>query len=118
LVINYALRLLPDFKDLTHIRFYGVLPRIAVVYFIASLIYLAMPRVRDLAITCGILLVGYYVLLRWIPIPGVGIPGRDVPFMDQYNNLTAYIDRGFFHWTVKYLHRVAWHTGGQVSALE
>ncbi len=104
LVINYALRLLPDFKNLTHIRFYGVLPRIAVVYFFASLIYLAMPRARDLAITCGIALVSYYVLLRWVSIPGVGMPGHDVPFMDQYNNLTAYIDRGFYHWTVKYLH--------------
>ncbi len=104
LVINYSLRLLPDFRNLTHIRFYGVLPRIAVVYFFASLIYLALPRARDLAIACGICLISYYLLLRWAPIPGVGIPGRDVPFMDQYNNLTAYIDRGFLHFTVKYLH--------------
>lgn len=104
LVINFALRLLPDFKNLTHIRFYGVLPRIAVVYFFASLLYLALPRARDLAIACGVALVSYYLLLRWVPIPGVGMPGHDVPFMDQYNNLTAYIDRGFFHWTVKYLH--------------
>ena len=104
LVINYSLRLLPDFRNLTHIRFYGVLPRIAIVYFFASLIYLALPRARDLAIACGICLISYYLLLRWAPIPGVGIPGRDVPFMDQYNNLTAYIDRGFLHFTVKYLH--------------
>jgi predicted acyltransferase len=104
LVINYALRLLPDFKNLTHIRFYGVLPRIAVVYFFATLIYLVLPRARDLAIACSVALIGYYVLLRWVPIPGAGIPGQDVPFMDQYNNLTAYVDRGFLHWTVKYLH--------------
>ena len=111
LVINYAMRLLPDFKNLTHIRFYGVLPRIAVVYFFASLIYLALPRARDLAITCGIALVGYYLLLRWVPIPGVGMPGHDAPFMDQYNNLTAYVDRGFFHWTVRYLHTGSLYNG-------
>lgn len=111
LVINYALRLLPDFKNLTHIRFYGVLPRIAVVYFFASLIFLALPRTRDLAIACGIALVGYYVLIRWVPIPGVGMPGHAVPFMDQYNNLTAYIDRGFLHWTVKYLHTGSLYVG-------
>ena len=104
LFINYALRLLPNFKNLTHIRFYGVLPRIAVVYFLAVLVYLVLPRARALAVICGIALVGYYVLLRWVPIPGAGMPGHDVPFMDQYNNLTAYIDRGFLHWTVKYLH--------------
>ena len=111
LVINYSLRLLPDFANLTHFRFYGVLPRIAVVYFFASLLYLALPRARDIAIACGLALISYYVLLRWVPIPGAGLPGRDVPFMDQYNNLTAYIDRGFFHWTVKYLHTGSLYNG-------
>ena len=104
LLINFAMRLLPDFKNLHHIRLYGVLPRIAFVYFCTSMLYLVSQRVRNLVIAVVLLLVGYYAMLRFIPIPGVGMPGRDVPFMDEYNNLTACIDRGFNAWTQAYLH--------------
>jgi predicted acyltransferase len=38
-------------------------------------------------------LVGYWILLRWVPVPGAGMPGRDIPFMDQTLNLTSWIDR-------------------------
>jgi hypothetical protein len=41
-------------------------------------------------------LVGYWVLLRWVPIPGVGVPGRDVPFLDVQQNLVSWIDRHLF----------------------
>ena len=104
LVINFALRLLPDFQHLNHIRLFGVLPRIAYVYFCASMLYLLSQRVRNLVIAIVILLVGYYALVRFVPIPGAGMPGRDFPFMDEYNNLTAYIDRGFNAWTQAHLH--------------
>jgi predicted acyltransferase len=40
--------------------------------------------------------VGYWVLVRWVPIPGVGTPGRDVPFMDMTQNLVSWIDRLVF----------------------
>ena len=104
LVINFALRLLPDFRALHHVRLFGVLPRIAYVYFFASMLYLLSQRVRSLVTAIVVLLVGYYVLVRFVPIPGAGMPGRDFPFMDQYNNLTAYIDRGFNSWTQSHLH--------------
>lgn len=104
LVINFAMQLLPDFHNLHHVRLYGVLPRIAFVYFCASMLYLASQRVTNLVIAVVVLLVGYYAMLRFIPIPGVGMPGHDVPFMDQHNNLTAYIDRGFNAWTQAHLH--------------
>jgi len=104
LVISYSLRLLPDFKNLNHIRFFGVLPRIAVVYLCAAGLFLLSQRVRSIVIALAVLLIGYYLLLRYVPIPGAGMPGRDVPFMDEYNNLTAYIDRGFNGWTQRYLH--------------
>ena len=104
LVINFAIRLLPDFHDLHHVRFFGVLPRIAIVYFFAALIYLLSQRTRSLVGWVAALLVGYYLLVRFAPIPGIGVPGRDVPFMDQYNNITAYIDRGFNNWTIAHLH--------------
>ena len=104
LVIAYALRLLPDFNNLHHVRLFGVLPRIALVYLCAAGLFLVSSRVRDLVIALVVLLVGYYLLLRLVPIPGAGMPGRDVPFLDEYNNLTAYIDRGFTTWTQRYLH--------------
>ena len=104
LVISYSLRLLPDFKNLQHVRLFGVLPRIAVVYLCAAGLFLVSQRVRSIVAALVVLLVGYYLLLRFVPIPGAGMPGRDVPFMDEYNNLTAYIDRGFNGWTQRYLH--------------
>ncbi len=104
LVISFSLRLLPDFRNLDHIRFFGVLPRIAIVYFCAAMLFLLSQQVRTLALWTAALLVSYYLLIRFVPIPGAGMPGRDVPFMDDYNNLTAYIDRGFNAWTVAHLH--------------
>ncbi len=104
LVINFAMRLLPDFRNLGHIRFFGVLPRIAIVYFCAAMLYLLSQRARTITVWVVSLLVGYYLLIRFVPIPGAGMPGRDIPFMDEYNNLTAYIDRGFNAWTLAHLH--------------
>ncbi|HEX4156164.1 MAG TPA: hypothetical protein VHY48_11170 [Acidobacteriaceae bacterium] len=88
----------------THLRLYGVLPRIALCYLIAGLIVLATRRVRWLVSIVAVLLVGYWVLLRWVPVPGIGMPGRDVPFMDPNLNLAAWLDRGFVGWTQRWLH--------------
>jgi predicted acyltransferase len=41
-------------------------------------------------------LFGYWALLRFVPVPGAGIPGRDIPFMDQVQNLPAWLDRKLF----------------------
>jgi predicted acyltransferase len=82
------------FFALEHLRFYGVLQRIAVCYFVVSLLYLWDRRVWSLTAVLVIALVGYWLLLRWVPIPGAGMPGRDVPFMDVRQNLVSWIDRG------------------------
>jgi len=37
-------------------------------------------------------LVGYWVLVRWVPVPGAGMPGRDIPFMDVHVNLVNWLD--------------------------
>lgn len=84
------------FFALEHMRFYGVLQRIAVAYFAVTLLYLWDRRIGSLTAVLTIALVGYWVLLRWVPIPGVGMPGRDVPFMDVRQNLVSWIDRGLF----------------------
>lgn len=84
------------FTDLAHMRIYGVLQRIAVCYLIVSLFYLWDQRVSTKWITLAGCLIGYWVFVRWVPIPGVGMPGRDVPFLDMNQNLVSWIDRHIF----------------------
>jgi predicted acyltransferase len=82
----------PFFK-LDTMRFYGVLQRIAICYLVVGLFYLWDRRVWTKAAALVVLLVGYWVLVRWVPVPGAGMPGRDVPFMDQTQNLVSWLDR-------------------------
>jgi predicted acyltransferase len=84
------------FFELEHMRFYGVLQRIAVCYLAVSLLYLWDGRAWPLVTALVFTLVGYWVLVRWVPVPGAGVPGRDVPFMDVRQNLVSWIDRELF----------------------
>ena len=84
------------FFHLAHMRFYGVLQRIAVCYLVVGLFYLWDQRVSTKWMALAAALVGYWVLVRWVPIPGVGLPGRDVSFMDMTQNLVSWIDRHLF----------------------
>jgi predicted acyltransferase len=90
------------------LRFYGVLPRIALCYLLAGLVLLAVMKMRHrVAAIVGViavLLAGYWVLLRWVPVPGLGMPVRDFPLLDMDRNLTSWIDRGVVHWTHQWLH--------------
>ena len=81
------------FFALPHMRFYGVLQRIAVCYLAVGLFYLWDKRAWTKVAALAVALIGYWILVRWVPIPGVGVPGRDVPFMDQTQNLVSWIDR-------------------------
>jgi predicted acyltransferase len=82
--------------ELEHMRFYGVLQRIAVCYLVVSLLYLWNRRAWPLVTALILALVGYWVLVRWVPVPGAGMPGRDVPFMDVRQNLVSWLDRQLF----------------------
>ena len=79
--------------ELEHLRIYGVLQRIAICYLVVGLFYLVDRRASTKVIALVVALVGYFVLLRWVPVPGAGMPGRDFPFMDKALNLTSWIDR-------------------------
>ncbi|HEX4038140.1 MAG TPA: DUF5009 domain-containing protein [Acidobacteriaceae bacterium] len=85
----------------SHLRIYGVLQRIAACYLAGSLIYLAVRRMKRPAIPLltllVVLLAGYYILMRWVPVPGYGMPGHDVPFLDKNGNIVAALDR-HLHW--------------------
>jgi predicted acyltransferase len=84
------------FFALEHMRFYGVLQRIAVCYVAVSFLYLWRPRAGPIVAALVVALLGYWVLLRWVPVPGAGMPGRDVPFMDVQQNLVSWLDRQLF----------------------
>jgi predicted acyltransferase len=76
-------------------RIYGVTQRIALCYLVAGILVLWSNR-RTQAIALGACLVGYWALLRFVPVPGFGIPGHDIPFMDPERNLAAWLDRKLF----------------------
>ncbi|MBV8630955.1 MAG: DUF5009 domain-containing protein [Silvibacterium sp.] len=98
-VIIFLLGLLvnsfPHF-DLHTLRFFGVLPRIAICYFIVACLYFLSPGWRDKLVLAVLALAGYFVLMRYVPVPGFGLPGRDVPFLDRDANLVAWLDRQIF----------------------
>jgi predicted acyltransferase len=76
-------------------RFEGVTQRIAICYFVAAILVL-WSDFRGQLITIVVCLVGYWALLRFVPVPGFGVPGRDIPFMDPNRNIAAWLDRKLF----------------------
>jgi len=76
-----------------HFRFYGVLQRIGLCYAAVGLFYLWDRRLPSKFAVLAMALVGYWILVRWVPVPGAGMPGRDVPFLDHNQNIVAWVDR-------------------------
>jgi predicted acyltransferase len=74
-------------------RIYGVLQRIAICYLIVSVVYLFSRRSSTFVAIAAFSLIAYYILMRWVPVPGYGLPTRDVPLLDPSGNLVAYVDR-------------------------
>src|SRR5262245_28083748 len=68
LAIGWLIRLQPRF-DFAHMRWAGVLPRIALVYLCAAIIILWTERRGRIAWIAG-LLAGYYIAMRFMPVPG------------------------------------------------
>ena len=82
----------PNHYQLSTWRVYGVLQRIAVCYVISAILALWSNRRGWMwaAIAC---LAGYWVLMRYVPVPGFGIPTHDIPLLDPDRNLVAWLDR-------------------------
>ncbi len=71
------------------IRFMGILQRIAICYLFAALLFLNF-NLRGLVATFATLLVGYWALMTFVPVPGIGA-GHFGP--DQ--NLANWIDANY-----------------------
>jgi predicted acyltransferase len=78
------------------LRIYGVLQRIALCFLISSILYLLDRRPASKVVIVVIALLGYWILMRWVPVPGYGLPGRDIPLFDPTRNWAAYLDRHIF----------------------
>jgi predicted acyltransferase len=73
-------------------RIPGVLQRSALCYLVASLLYLWL-GVRARWPVVAALLLGYWILMRFVPVPGFGIPTVNIPLLDPDHNLVAWLDR-------------------------
>jgi predicted acyltransferase len=89
----FAIGLLLNFGwPLSRWRIPGVLQRIGICYFAAAVLVLYTRR-RTWIIAIPVLLIGYWLLMSFVPVPGYGLPGRDVPLLQPDHNLAAWLDR-------------------------
>ena len=84
------------FFHLATMRYYGVLHRIAICYLVATVLLLLSSGWRSKVVVIVGALVGYWALMRFVPVPGYGIPTHTVPLLDPDGNLAAFIDRHIF----------------------
>ena len=92
------------FFHLTHLRIYGVLTRIALCYLVVGLLCLVTRRAAVLFGVAAALLIGYWLLMRFVPVPGFGVPTHNIPLLDPDRNLVAVWDRAITAWTQRTLH--------------
>jgi predicted acyltransferase len=98
-IIIFLLGLVVNSAPLFHLatlRYYGVLPRIAICYLIVGTFYILAPGWRSKVVALVGVLLAYWILMRFVPVPGYGMPGRDVPLLDKDGNLVAWLDRHIF----------------------
>lgn len=89
IVISLVTQLLfhPGFA---HLRFPGVLQRIGVVYFFSTLLFIkTSQKTRDIIFV--LLLVGYYILMVFVPVPDTGVAS-----LSPETNFGAWVDRTVF----------------------
>ncbi len=78
------------FFNFSIIRIPGVLQRIAVCYFIASLIVLYTKNIRTQVYWLAGFLISYWLMMKLIPVPEIG-----AGIMERGKNFSAYIDQMF-----------------------
>jgi len=82
----------PNQYHLASWRVYGVLQRIASCYVISAILALWADW-RGWIVTIVGCLLGYWILMRFVPVPGFGVPTHDIPLLDPDRNLAAWLDR-------------------------
>ena len=98
------------YYDISSIRVMGVLQRIAICYLITSIIFLNSTWKGQLT-WAGALLLVYWALMEWVPVPGIG-----AGLYDKGANFAAYIDNLLLKghmWTVS----KTWDPEGIISTI-
>jgi predicted acyltransferase len=108
LLIGCAIRILPS-VNFSHMRYPGVLQRIALVYLCASVITLWTARRGRILWIAG-LLAGYYAAMRLVPVPGCDHGA----WMTQHCSLAGWIDRKLM---LGHLYRTDFDPEGLLSTL-
>ncbi|MBF0547579.1 MAG: DUF5009 domain-containing protein [Candidatus Riflebacteria bacterium] len=75
--------------NLSSLRILGVLQRIAICYFLSTIVYLYF-SIRGIIVTIIGLLTSYWVMMKCIPVPGVPLGN-----MEENSNFASYIDSIF-----------------------
>lgn len=97
--------------DITTVRILGVLQRIALVYVACSLIFLKTTT-RQQVYILAILLIGYWMLMTLVPVPGVGYAN-----LEPESNLAAWFDRVILTPAHVYKPAKVWDPEGLLSTL-
>jgi predicted acyltransferase len=99
IMIGLVINALPYF-DLAHLRIPGILQRIALCYLLTAAFTLVTAHRQDgklflnlaaFAIATPVVLIGYWAMLRFVPVPGFG-----AGHLDSLRALPAWADRGIF----------------------
>jgi predicted acyltransferase len=92
------------------VRLPGVLQRIAIVYFVVSLLYLKTTQ-RTQIITGIVLLLGYWAVMTLIPVPGIGAAN-----LEKGTNLASWADSILLKGHM-YRETITWDPEGILSTL-
>jgi predicted acyltransferase len=105
--LGLLMRVYPTFQ-FTGIRWPGVLQRIGLVYLAAAGLYLWLRPVGR-GVASVVLLLGYWALMTWVPVPGFGAGD-----LSPDGNLAAYVDRALMG---GHLWQGTWDPEGLLSTL-
>jgi len=109
-LLGLFLSFFPKF-DLSTVRILGVLQRIALVYLACSFLFLkTTPRQQGILLT--VLLIGYWLLMTLVPVPGVGYAN-----LEPETNLAAWLDRIILTPAHVYKPAKVWDPEGLLSTL-
>ncbi|KUJ61687.1 amino acid transporter [Flavobacteriaceae bacterium CRH] len=92
------------------VRLPGVLQRIAIVYFVVSLLYLKTSQKTQI-ITGVVLLLGYWAIMTLIPVPGIGAAN-----LEKGTNLASWLDSVLLKGHM-YHETVTWDPEGVLSTI-
>ncbi len=74
-------------SGLEHMRLLGVLQRISICYLVTSLLFMYL-KPRYLIITFITILIGYWAIMKLIPVPGIGVGN-----FEEGKNLANWVDK-------------------------